>query len=407
MPADPAFPASRSTSSRASSSCRLPATAPLLLPLLLAALTLAACGKEQAPAAARTPEVAYVTLRHQPVALSTELPGRTVAYRVAEVRPQVDGIILKRLFKEGSEVRQGQQLYQIDPSIYQAAHASASATLESARQTAQRYERLARDRAVSQQEYEQARAAWLTAQAAVDRAAIDLRYTRVLAPISGRIGRSFASEGALATNGQANALATVQQLDPIYVDVTQPSSALLGLRRDLAAGRLEAAGDNAARVRLILEDGSEYAEPGRLEFTEVGVDTGTGSVTLRAVFPNPRHELLPGMFVRARMQQGVRPAAMLAPQRGVTRDAKGQATALLVNQNDEVELRRIEAERVIGDNWLVSGGLQPGERLIVEGLQFVRPGMKVRPLPLTAVAPADTANTANASSAASAVVSQR
>ncbi|KAA0183008.1 efflux RND transporter periplasmic adaptor subunit [Cupriavidus gilardii] len=412
MPADPAFAASRSTSSRASSSsssstCRLPATAPLLLPLLLAALTLAACGKEQAPAAARTPEVAYVTLRHQPVALSTELPGRTVAYRVAEVRPQVDGIILKRLFKEGSEVRQGQQLYQIDPSIYQAAHASASATLESARQTAQRYERLARDRAVSQQEYEQARAAWLTAQAAVDRAAIDLRYTRVLAPISGRIGRSFASEGALATNGQANALATVQQLDPIYVDVTQPSSALLGLRRDLAAGRLEAAGDNAARVRLILEDGSEYAEPGRLEFTEVGVDTGTGSVTLRAVFPNPRHELLPGMFVRARMQQGVRPAAMLAPQRGVTRDAKGQATALLVNQNDEVELRRIEAERVIGDNWLVSGGLQPGERLIVEGLQFVRPGMKVRPLPLTAVAPADTANTANASSAASAVVSQR
>lgn len=391
MPLRPAFPAFRCVP-------HLPVTGPILL----AALALAACGKQEAPAAARTPEVAYVTLRHQPVALSTELPGRTVAYRVAEVRPQVDGVILRRLFKEGSEVRQGQQLYQIDPSTYQAVHASAAATLESARQTAQRYERLARDRAVSQQEYEQARAAWLTAQAAVDRAAIDLRYTRVLAPISGRIGRSFASEGALATNGQANALATVQQLDPIYVDVTQPSSALLGLRRDLAAGRLEAAGENAARVRLILEDGSEYAEPGRLEFTEVAVDTGTGSVTLRAVFPNPRHELLPGMFVRARMQQGVRPAAILAPQRGVTRDAKGQATALLVNQNDEVELRRIEAERVIGDNWLVSGGLQPGERLIVDGLQFIRPGIKVRPLPLTAAAPAN-----GASAASAAAVSQR
>lgn len=387
-PAYPAFPALRSI-------CR-PSFAGLIL---LTAFALAGCGKQDAPAAAPAPEVAYVTLRQEPVALSTELPGRTVAYRVAEVRPQVNGIILKRLFKEGSEVRQGQQLYQIDPSTYQATHASAAATLESTRQTAQRYERLARERAVSQQEYEQARAAWLTAQAAVDRAAIDLRYTRVLAPISGRIGRSFASEGALATNGQANALATVQQLDPIYVDVTQPSSTLLGLRRDLAAGRLEAAGDNAARVRLILEDGSEYAEPGRLEFTEVAVDTGTGSVTLRAVFPNPRHELLPGMFVRARMQQGVRPAAILAPQRGVTRDAKGQATALLVNGNDEVELRRIEAERVIGDNWLVSAGLQAGERLIVEGLQFVRPGMKVRPQPLTAAMPA--------SATSAAVVSQR
>lgn len=398
MPADPVFNTSRSLSFAAT---------PAIALVLLTALTLAACGRQDAPAAARTPEVAYVTLQPQPVALSTELPGRTVAYRVAEVRPQVDGIILKRLFKEGSEVRQGQQLYQIDPSTYQAAHASAAATLESARQTAQRYERLARERAVSQQEYEQARAAWLTAQAAVDRAAIDLRYTRVLAPISGRIGRSFASEGALATNGQANALATVQQLDPIYVDVTQPSSALLGLRRDLAAGRLEAGGEKAARVRLILEDGSEYTEPGRLEFTEVAVDTGTGSVTLRAVFPNPRHELLPGMFVRARMQQGVRPAAMLAPQRGVTRDAKGQATALLVNANDEVELRRIDAERVIGDNWLVSAGLQPGERLIVDGLQFVRPGMKVRALPLAEAAPASAPASAVAATPARAAVSQR
>lgn len=399
MPAASCLAASLSRSSPCSSSTSRLRAAALVL---LTGLTVAACGKDDAPAAAPIPEVAYVTLRHEPVALGTELPGRTVAYRVAEVRPQVDGIILRRLFKEGSEVRQGQQLYQIDPSTYQAAHASAAATLESARQTAQRYERLARERAVSQQEYEQARAAWLTAQAAVDRAAIDLRYTRVLAPISGRIGRSFASEGALATNGQSSALATVQQLDPIYVDVTQPSSALLGLRRDLAAGRLEAAGDNAARVRLILEDGSEYAEPGRLEFTEVAVDTGTGSVTLRAVFPNPRHELLPGMFVRARMPQGVRPAAMLAPQRGVTRDAKGQATALLVNQNDEVELRRIEAERVIGDNWLVSAGLRPGERLIVEGLQFVRPGIKVRPLPLTAAVPAN-----GAAPASAAAVSQR
>jgi RND family efflux transporter MFP subunit len=362
-----------------------PAIAGLMLP---AALALAGCTQQDAPAAPKVPEVAVVTLRTEPVALSTELPGRTAAFRVAEVRPQVDGIILKRLFKEGSDVRQGQQLYQIDPSTYEAAYASAAAALEPAKQTAQRYEMLARDRAVSQQQYEEARAAWLSAQAALDRARIDLRYTRVLAPISGRIGRSYASEGALATNGQPNALATVQQLDPIYVDVTQPSAALLGLRRDLAAGRLESAGANAARVRLVLEDGSEYAEAGRLEFSEVAVDPGTGSVTLRAVFPNPRQELLPGMFVRARVQQGIRPAAILAPQRGVTRDAKGQATALLVNQNDEVELRRIEAERVIGDHWLVSAGLQPGERLIVEGLQFVRPGMKARPVPLAAALPA-------------------
>ncbi|EYS98380.1 antibiotic transporter [Cupriavidus sp. SK-4] len=339
---------------------------------------LAGCGGKKEAAAPPPPQVSVVTLKTEQLTLDTELPGRTTAFRIAEVRPQVDGIILRRLFKEGSDVKQGQQLYQIDPSTYEATYKSARATLESTRLLAERYGRLVGDEAVSKQQYDEARAAWLQAQAAVDRAEINLRYTKVLAPISGRIGRSNVTEGALVTNGQATALSVVQQLDPIYVDVTQPSASLLRLRRELANGALQSAGVNAAQVSLALEDGTRYPETGRLEFSEVAVDQGTGSVTLRAVFPNPRHDLLPGMFVHARLREGVKTDALLVPQQGVTRDLKGQATALVVNGKDEVELRQIRTDRAVGDKWLVSDGLGAGDRVIVEGLQFVRPGAKVR-----------------------------
>ncbi len=346
--------------------------------LAIAMSMLAACGNKKEAAAPPPPQVSVVTLKTEQLTLDTELPGRTTAFRIAEVRPQVDGIILRRLFKEGSDVTQGQQLYQIDPSTYEATYKSARATLESTRLLAERYGRLVGDEAVSKQQYDEARAAWLQAQAAVDRAQINLRYTKVLSPISGRIGRSNVTEGALVTNGQATALSVVQQLDPIYVDVTQPSASLLRLRRELANGALQSAGVNAAQVSLVLEDGTRYPETGRLEFSEVAVDQGTGSVTLRAVFPNPRHELLPGMFVHARLREGVKTDALLVPQQGVTRDLKGQATALVVNAKDEVELRQIRTDRAVGDKWLVSDGLGAGDRVIVEGLQFVRPGAKVR-----------------------------
>lgn len=346
--------------------------------LALAVTVLAACGKKNEAPAAQTPEVKVVTLKDETVTLDTSLPGRTLPYRIAEVRPQVNGIIQKRLFVEGSDVKQGQQLYQIDPSTYEATAKSAEATLASSKLLAERYGRLVGDEAVSKQQYAEAQASYLQSKAAVDQAHINLRYTKVLAPISGRISRSIVTEGALVTNGQANALATIQQLDPIYVDVTQPSASILRLRKELANGQLQGAGANAAKVMLQLEDGSTYPEAGRLEFSEVAVDQSTGSVTLRAVFPNPRNELLPGMFVHARLAEGVRQSAILAPQRGVTRDLKGQPTSLVVNANNEVELRVLKTDRTIGNSWLVTDGLKAGDRVIVEGLQFVRPGAKVK-----------------------------
>ncbi|WP_420996192.1 efflux RND transporter periplasmic adaptor subunit [Cupriavidus sp. 30B13] len=363
----------------------------------IALAALAGCGKKEQAAAPQPPQVGVVTLAPQSVMVDSELPGRTSAYLVAEVRPQVDGIIQRRLFKEGSDVKQGQQLYQIDPATYDATYKSAQATLESSRLLAERYGRLVADEAVSKQAAAEAKASFLQAQAAVQRAEINLRYTKVLAPISGRIGRSTVTEGALAVNGQATALATVQQIDPIYVDVTQPSSTLLRLRRELADGKLDSAGTNAAKVSLRLEDGTVYPEAGRLEFSEVSVDQGTGSVTLRAVFPNPNHVLLPGMFVHARLSEGVKANAILAPQVGVTRDLKGQATALVVNAKDEVELRTLTTERAVGDKWLVTSGLSAGDRVIVEGLQFVRPGAKVKAVPAAATA---TATAGGASDAA-------
>ncbi|KAF1068325.1 MAG: Multidrug resistance protein MexA [Pseudomonas citronellolis] len=367
---------------------RTPAKCALVSALLVAMATLAGCDKSEPQQQAQIPEVGVVTLQPQSVDLTTELPGRTTAFRVAEVRPQVNGIILKRLFKEVSDVKEGQQLYQIDPATYEATLQSAKATQMSAQQQAERYKLLVADQAVSKQEYIDAQSTALQAKATVDTAQINLRYTKVYAPISGRIGRSAVTEGALVQNGQTTALATVQQLDPIYVDVTQPSTALLRLRRELASGQLQKAGDNAAKVKLFLEDGSAYPQDCKLEFSEVSVDTGTGSVTLRAVFPNPNHDLLPGMFVHAQLQEGIKDKAILAPQQGVTRDLRGQATALVLNGDNKVELRTIKTDRTVGANWLVSEGLNPGDRLITEGLQFVQPGGQAKAVPAKNVAPA-------------------
>ncbi len=363
-----------------------PAFAALVSAIALATLSLTGCQEASAPPPAQTPKVGVVTLQPQSFTLTTELPGRTAAFRIAEVRPQVDGIIQKRLFTEGSEVKAGQQLYQIDPSVYTATYKSAQASLASAQSLAARYKDLVSDQAVSKQAYDESQAARLQAEATLEKARIDLRYTKVLAPISGRVGRSAVTEGALVSNGQTTAMATIQQLDPIYVDVTQSTKDLLRLRRELAEGQLQKTGDSGARVSLTLEDGSAYPHEGTLEFSEVSVDEGTGSVTLRAVFPNPDHSLLPGMFVHASLSSAVKQQAILAPQQGVTRDLKGQATALVVNTENKVELRHLKAERTVGDRWLVSEGLNPGDRLITEGLQFVRPGIAVNAAPATNVA---------------------
>jgi len=352
-------------------------------PLFVASLALAvlsACGGKKEAPPPPPPEVAVVTLRSQPVPLITELPGRTMAYHVAEVRPQVSGVILKRSFKEGSEVKAGQQLYQIDPALYEAAYASAKADAMAATSQADRYQKLVASNAVSKQGFDDAVAAKLKAQAAAETARINLVYTKVLAPISGRIGRSSVTEGALVTSGQAMALATIQQLDPIYVDVTQPSTMLLQLRRELAAGTLKANDEGEAEVHLKFEDGTSYDRAGKLQFAEVEVDQTTGSVTMRAVFPNPDGLLLPGMFVRETIQEAVDPDALLVPQQGVTRDTAGQATALVVGADNKVELRHLKTTRTVGDQWLVSDGLKAGDRVIVEGLQKVQPGAQVRPV---------------------------
>ena len=375
-----------------------PAVTALVSAVALATL-LSGCKKEAAAPVAQAPQVGVVTLQPQAYTLTTELPGRTTAYRVAEVRPQVNGIILKRLFTEGSEVKLGQQLYQIDPSVYESTLASAQANLQSTRALAERYKQLVAEQAVSRQEYDDAQAKRLQAEATLKSAQIDLRYTKVLAPISGRIGRSSVTEGALVNNGQADAMAVIQQLDPIYVDVTQSSVELLTLRRELESGQLEKVGSNAAKVQLTLEDGSSYAHAGRLEFSEVSVDPTTGSVTLRAVFPNPDHTLLPGMFVHAQLKAGVKNAAILAPQQGVTRDLKGAPTALVVNQDNKVELRQLKANRTVGNQWLIEEGLNPGDRLITEGLQFVKPGIEVKAREATNVQSAQPAKPAQANAA--------
>lgn len=360
---------------------------------LAGALLTTGCQQENEPSAAENPPpgVGIITLQAEAYTLSTELPGRTAAYRIAEVRPQVSGIIQKRLFTEGADVKAGQQLYQIDAASYQATLKSAEASLLSASTLARRYKSLVDEKAVSRQQYDDANAARLQAEAAVERARIDLRYTKVLAPIDGRIGRSRVTEGALVNNGQVQELAVIQQLDPIYVDVTRSATELLRLRHELADGRLEKAGDSAAQVSLRLEDGSDYAHTGTLEFSEVAVDASTGTVSLRAVFPNPDGLLLPGMFVQANLVSGINRNAILAPQQGIARNQKGEATALVVNADNQVEQRILKAERTSGSAWLVDEGLQAGDQLITEGLQWIRPGMTVSPYPATNVPVAEQA----------------
>jgi len=376
-----------------------PAVTALVTAVALASL-LSGCKKEEAAPAAPPPQVGVVTLQPQAYTLTSELPGRTSAYRIAEVRPQVNGIILKRLFKEGADVKEGQQLYQIDPSIYEATLKSAQANLQSTKSISDRYQQLVKEQAVSRQEYDTALANRLQSEASLQTAQINVRYTKVYAPISGRIGRSAVTEGALVSNGQADPMAVIQQLDPIYVDVTQSSVELLQLRRDLETGRLQKSGDNAAMVKLKLEDGSDYKQEGKLEFSEVSVDQTTGSVTLRAVFPNPDHTLLPGMFVHAQLQSGVNSKAILAPQQGVTRDLKGIPTAMVVNQDNKVELRQLVVNRTAGAYWLVEKGLNAGDRVITEGLQYIKPGVEVQVKEASNAKPAGAAAPAAAPAAA-------
>jgi membrane fusion protein (multidrug efflux system) len=344
--------------------------------------------------------VGIVTIRPEPVVLTTELPGRTAAFLTAEVRPQVSGLLQQRLFEEGSDVRAGSVLYQIDPAPYRAAFeqaeaalAVAEANLPAARSLAERLEGLVRIHAVGQQEYDDALAARLKAEASVAsaRAAaestrISLAYTPVKAPISGRIGRSAVTVGAMVTAYQAASLAVVQQLDPTYVDVMQSSSDLLRLRRGLANGDLKHSGSSWSSVKLILEDGTPYPLAGKLQFRDVTVDPTTGSVTLRMVFPNPDRVLLPGMYVRAVVEEGVNEAAILAPQQGVTRDPKGTATALVVGEDGKAEERQLAVDRAVGDRWLVTHGLAAGDRVIVDGLQKIRAGTPVKDVPFVAAA---------------------
>ena len=407
------------------------------LGVLFLGLITAGCSSQQAAPKPATPEVSTVTIQLERVVLTTELPGRTSAYFVAEIRPQVNGIIQKRLFEEGSDVKAGQVLYQIDPAPFQAACDNAAAnlavarrgadraraaleaskagvsqkqaTLELARTNRWRYEELFKTNAVSASQRDQAvteaevaeatvrsaeaqvksdqeaiaaaEAAIQQAEAALKAAQINLGYTQVKAPISGRIGKSNVTVGALATAYQGAVFATVQQIDPIYVDATQSSASLLQLRRNIAAGRISGVGADRARVKLLLEDGTPYPQDGTLKFSEVSVDPGTGSFILRMVFPNPKYTLLPGMYVRAVVQEGEVDKAILVPQQGVSRDPKGNPLALIVDAEGKVRQQMITVDRTIGDKWLVASGLKPGDQMIVEGNQKVRPGASVRVVP--------------------------
>jgi membrane fusion protein (multidrug efflux system) len=347
-------------------------------------------------------QVGVVTLQPERVVLTTELPGRTSPYRIAEVRPQVNGVILQRMFVEGSDVRAGQQLYQIDAAPYQAAYDSAQATLAhataelaSAKALSDRYKALGSDHAVSQQDTDNALASELQAQAdvasgnaAVETARINLVYTKVLSPISGRTGISV-TEGGLVTANQTTSLVTVQQLDPIYVDMPQSTALLLRLRRELASGQIKSSGENQAEISLTLEDGSDYDLKGQLQFAQVTVDQSTGSVILRAVFPNPKETLLPGMFVTAHLEEGVDEDGLLVPQRGVSHNQLGEPTALVVGADNKVELRVFKTDRAIGDKWLVADGLHAGERVIVDGVQKAMPGAVVQPVEMNSATDAN------------------
>jgi membrane fusion protein (multidrug efflux system) len=370
---------------------RLPLRSAGILFLACAAALTAGCDsdkKQQAGAPGGKmppPQVAVYTVKPEALPVVTELPGRTSAFQIAEVRPQVAGIVQKRLFTEGADVKAGTQLYQIDPATYQATYSAAKAALTRAEANlltagpkVKRYKELVEIEGVSRQDYDdavaaeaQARADVESARAQLQTARINLEYTKVHAPISGRISRSNVTPGALVTAGQETALTTVQQLDPIYVDVTQSSEDLLRLKKSLEGGGVKKA---AGKVTLKLADGSTYAQEGKLQFADVAVDPGTGNVTLRALFPNPKHDLLPGMFVRAVVENGVDEQAIAVPQQGVTRNQKGEATTLVLNGQGIVEQRVIATTGTLGDKWLVKSGLAAGDRVIVEGIQKVKPG---------------------------------
>ena len=363
--------------------------------ILAVGLILGGCGKKTTGPQNITPEVAVVTIQPKRVVITTELAGRTSANLVAEVRPQVGGIIQKRLFAEGSDVKAGQVLYQIDPATYQAAMDNAraglsrsEANLSSIRLKADRLRELLAEKAVSQQDYDDAAAALKQTQAdiqywqaTVETARINLKYTSITAPISGRIGKSNVTEGSLVTAQQPMVLATIQRLDPMYVDVPQSTAEVLRLRRGLKEGRLDQNGADQKKVQLIMEDGTAYPLAGILQFRDVTVDPTTGSVILRIVFPNPKGVLLPGMFVRAVVKEGVDEQAILVPQQTVSRDTKGNPVALVVNAAGKVEQRQLSIDRAIGSQWLVSSGLAPGDRVIAEGMQKVRPGAEVKAVP--------------------------
>jgi membrane fusion protein (multidrug efflux system) len=364
----------------------------LHLPVLALALLLSACGAKEAKKPPRAPEVGYVVMTPQTVPLQLELAGRTTAYETSEVRPQVTGVIKARHFVEGSIVQKGQTLYEIDPSLYRAAVAQAEANVQNAEATreaaiakAARYKPLAAIQAVAQQDYTDAQAAANQAvamvaqnKAALDTARINLRFTTVPAPITGRIGRSLATTGALVTVGQTDALTSIQRLDPIFVDIQQSSADLVALRRSLSSGGTTA---SSAGVTLTLEDGSAYASPGRVEFAEAVVDPNTATVTLRATFPNPTGLLLPGMYVRTHLSQATAQNAILVPQQGLSRDPRGEATVYLVGPGDKAVARAVKADRTVGDKWLVTSGLAAGDKVITEGLDKVKPNQPIHPVP--------------------------
>ena len=362
--------------------------------LVLACAAMSGCSHRAQPAAIAPPEVAVVTAHHEPVPVTTQLPGRTSAYLVAQVRARVDGIVQQRAFVEGSDVNVNQRLYQIDPAPYQAALQSAQAmlararaNLESTRAQAERDKPLLAGNAISKQQYlndvaarDQAAADVASGIAAVQTAKINLGYTDVVSPITGRIGPSLVTQGAYVQASAATMMATVQQIDPIYVDLNQTSVEGLQLRQQVASGRIKLNGPDQTKVRLVLEDGRTYTRTGALQFTDISVDQSTGSVTVRATFPNPDHVLLPGMFVRAVIDQGTT-NAILVPQDGVTHDRAGGATVLVVRANDKVSQQTVNASRTYGDSWVVESGLQDGDRVIVSGTQHVQPGMHVRAVP--------------------------
>ncbi len=447
MAGSPAAPAMNSTPHRTARSAPASAAPDVLQPPVLAraapgargvralwlalGLALAGCSDKAPSPAPRGPvEVGVVTVQPERQSVTTELPGRTSAHLVAEIRPQVGGIVQKRLFTEGADVKAGQVLYQLDPAPFEAALASAQASLGRAQATAgsaesnaRRNAELAKIEAVSRQvaddsqaAAQQARSDVAVARASVETARINLGYARIRAPISGRTAISTVTPGALVTANQTTALTTISQLDPLYVDVTQSSTEVLRWKTDLAQGRLQRAGEGQARMRLKLEDGSTYAHPGRLQFSGVTVNPTTGAVTLRGVVPNPDGLLLPGMYVRAVLETGVNEQALLVPQQGVTRDAAGNASVLVANAQDKVERRNIEVGAAVGNRWVATAGMAPGDRVIVDGLQRIQPGdtvkaVEVKPAPQGTApargAPASAAASASASASAPASAASR